>query len=644
MIVGTAGHIDHGKTALVQALTGVETDRLKDEKARGISIDLGFAYLPTDDGGIIGFVDVPGHDRFVRNMLAGATGIDFALLVVAADDGIMPQTREHLAILDLLGLSRGMVAITKSDLADADLLALLTAEIEALLAPTCLAGAPVLPVSSLTGAGLPALRGMLAAAAGEAGADRSGGRFRLAVDRAFSLAGTGTVVTGAVLSGSIAPGDSVILSPAGLRARVRSVHAQNRPAERGAAGDRCALNLTGEGITRQSVVRGDMVVDAGLHAPTKRIDAVLRLLPGEPRALAHWTPVHLHHGAAERNARIALLQDEPVAPGEEALVQLVLDEPIAAAAGDRFIVRDTSASRTMGGGQLLDLRAPQRRRRTPRRLAQIEALRERDPAAVLAALLDRWPHHVDRTAFFRDRALSEAAHQAVLARVPHVACAQADALFAPATWAALEASARAALTAFHRDRPQLLGMSAVRLAEAMEPRLPSAIGQGVVAALVEKGVLAAQGGAVRLPQHQLGLDKADRDLWRRVEPLIDRDARFRPPRVGDIAEALRCREFDVRRVFKALARQGQVVEIAPDHFFLRTAEVEMAKIAADVASQIDNGQFTAALFRDRLLNGRKVAIQILDHFDRNGLTLRQGDLRRINPPKLKAFLAMHGEG
>jgi selenocysteine-specific elongation factor len=166
----------------------------------------------------------------------------------------------------------------------------------------------------------------------------------------------------------------------------------------------------------------------------------------------------------------------------------------------------------------------------------------------------------------------------------------------------------------------------------------------VVAALVEKGVLAAQGGAVRLPQHQLGLDKADRDLWRRVEPLIDRDARFRPPRVGDIAEALRCREFDVRRVFKALARQGQVVEIAPDHFFLRTAEVEMAKIAADVASQIDNGQFTAALFRDRLLNGRKVAIQILDHFDRNGLTLRQGDLRRINPPKLKAFLAVHGEG
>ncbi|MBN8831764.1 MAG: selenocysteine-specific translation elongation factor [Sphingomonadales bacterium] len=641
MIVGTAGHIDHGKTALVRALTGVETDRLKEEKARGISIDLGFAYLPgeADGDGVLGFVDVPGHDRFVRNMLAGATGIDFALLVVAADDGLMPQTREHLAILDLLGLSRGAAIITKCDLVEPARIAALTGELAALLAPTSLAAVPIMAVSSATGDGIADLRALLFDAAARDDRAAPAGRFRLAVDRSFSLAGAGTVVTGAMLSGSVALGDMVTISPSGLRARVRSIHAQNRPIEQGRAGDRCALNLAGEGISRHAIARGDMILDAALHAPTRRIDARLRLLPGEPRPLAHWTPVRLHHGAAERSARVALLQEEPVAPGEEALVQLVLDEPIAASVGDRFIVRDTAASRTMGGGTLLDLRAPQRRRRTPQRLAVLEALSLPDPAEALGALLERWPHHVEQAAFFRDRAMTPGEQADVLAHVPHSLCTQADALFSPAIWAALQGSACAALAAFHRSYPQLLGMGAVRLASALEPRLPARIGQGVVAALVESGLLAAQGGAVRLPEHQLGLDKADQTLWACIAPLLGGEARFRPPRVAEIAEALRLRLFDVRRVLKSMARRGDVVEIAPDHFFLRETEVEMAHIAADVAQHGVEGEFGAALFRDRLANGRKVAIQILDHFDRHGLTLRRGDLRRINGPKMEAFLA-----
>lgn len=637
MIVGTAGHIDHGKTALVQALTGVDTDRLKEEKARGISIDLGFAYLPADTGRIIGFVDVPGHERFIRNMLAGATGIDFALLVVAADDGIMPQTREHLAILDLLGLAQGAVAITRSDLVDAERLAFVTREVRDALAVTALSGVPVMPVSSVTGAGIAELRAMLFAAADAGGQRSAGGRFRLAVDRCFSLAGTGTVVTGAVLSGSVAPGDTVLVSPGGLRARVRSIHAQNRPAERGQAGDRCALNLAGDGVSRQAIARGDMIVDPALHAPTGRIDARLRLLLGEPRALAHWTPVRLHHGAAERAARVALIADAPIVPGGEGLVQLVLDQPIAAAVGDRFILRDTSASRTIGGGVFLDLRAPQRRRRTPARLAQLEA--QAAPAPVLARLLDCAPYHVEDAAFFRDRALTLEERMAALADVPHVMCAQAGALFSPATWAALEASARAALAAFHQAHPQLLGTGIARLAAALTPRLPARIGQGVVAAFVAHGVLVAQGGTVRLPGHELGLDRKEQALWARIAPLIGGEARFRPPRVADISEALAAPAHDVRRVLKAQARRGDVVEIAPDHFFLRATEREMAEIAADVAQAAEEGEFAAAAFRDRLLNGRKVAIQILDHFDRNGLTLRRGDLRRINGPKLAAYLA-----
>src|ERR1700761_2737529 len=264
MIIGTAGHIDHGKTALVKALTGVDGDRLKEEKARGITIDLGFAYLPTADGPVLGFIDVPGHERFVHTMLAGAGGIDFALLVVAAEDGIKPQTLEHLAIIDLLGIARGLVALTKADLVAADRLGEVTAAIGKAIAGTALEAAPILPVSTVTGQGIDELRAALVAAANET-IDRSAqARFRLAVDRVFTLAGVGVVVTGTVLSGSVSAGDHVLISPSGLSARVRSLHAQNRPATTGRAGDRCALNLSGDHIAKDSIHRGDVVLDPEL--------------------------------------------------------------------------------------------------------------------------------------------------------------------------------------------------------------------------------------------------------------------------------------------------------------------------------------------------------------------------------------------
>ena len=328
MIVGTAGHIDHGKTSLVRALTGVDTDRLKEEKARGISVDLGFAYLPVPDGGILGFVDVPGHERFVHNMLAGATGIDFVLLVVAADDGVMPQTIEHLAIVNLLGIRHGAVAITKADLVDADRLAEVRHQVANLLAPTALSGAPMVAVSSATGAGVAGLRAQLFEAAAAWAGRSARGRFRLAVDRSFTLPGAGTVVTGTVLSGSVAVGDHVVVGPGGLAARVRAIHAQNRAAERGQAGDRCALNLAGERITKDAIARGDVVIDPALQAPASRIDATLQVLALETRPVGQWMPVRLHHAALEVGARVVLLGDDPVPPGGEAFVQLVLDKPV----------------------------------------------------------------------------------------------------------------------------------------------------------------------------------------------------------------------------------------------------------------------------------------------------------------------------
>lgn len=312
MIIGTAGHIDHGKTALVRALTGVDTDRLKEEKARGITIDLGFAYLPTRTGGVLGFVDVPGHEKFVHNMLAGASGIDFMLLVVAADDGPMPQTIEHLAIIDLLGVERGIVALTKADLADRARRDDVEAAIRQLLAPTRLAEADIVPVSVVTGEGIDGLRERLFAAADAFKRAADDRRFRLAIDRSFTPAGAGTVVTGTVLSGSVSLGDRVLLSPSGLAARVRAIHAQNRPTERGSCGERCALNLVGDGIRKDAIHRGDVALDPDMHTPTERIDATLRMLSSEAKPIGQWMPVRLHHAAAEVGARIVLLGDTPI--------------------------------------------------------------------------------------------------------------------------------------------------------------------------------------------------------------------------------------------------------------------------------------------------------------------------------------------
>jgi selenocysteine-specific elongation factor len=640
MIIGTAGHIDHGKTSLTRALTGVDTDRLKEEKARGISIDLGFAYLPVPGGNsVLGFVDVPGHEKFVHNMLAGATGIDFVLLVIAADDGIMPQTREHLAIVDLLGIDQGIVALTKADLASPERLAQVTAEIKQILATTKLAGAEILPVSTVTGQGVDELRELLFIAAQTADARSARGRFRLAVDRCFTLSGTGTVVTGTVLSGAVSVGDQVVVSPSGLKARVRSIHAQDRATERGQAGDRCALNLAGDGVTKDAISRGDMVLDPALHAPTDRIDARLKLLASETKPVTQWMPARLHHAAAEVGARIVLLGDAPIAPGSEAPIQLVLDAPIAAATGDRFVLRDTTAQRTIGGGKFLDLRAPARKRRSPERLAQLEAHGLADPAAALAALLERAPHYLDLTGFARDRALADEDVEVALKQC------NAQTLATPATTLALSATTLlalkrallATLTDYHKAHPDLPGLGLEPLRMQMTPRLPAPGFISFLQGLAKAGEVALDGAWVRLASHSVRLTPEDQKLWNRVWPLLSKAERFRPPRVRDISNLLSAREPDVRRLLKLLGRMGRVDEVAHDHFFLRITVAEMVEIIVNLSETAPEHQFTAAQFRDRLDNGRKVAIQILEFFDRHGVTLRRGDLRRINKHRLDLF-------
>ncbi|MDE1146487.1 MAG: selenocysteine-specific translation elongation factor [Azospirillaceae bacterium] len=644
MIIGTAGHIDHGKTALVRALTGVDGDRLKEEKARGITIDLGFAYLPTEGGPTLGFVDVPGHERFVHTMVAGAGGIDYALLVVAADDGLMPQTREHLAIIDLLGIRRGIIALTKADIAPPGRIEALTAEIAATLADSSLAGAEILPVSALTGQGVDTLRRRLEDAAKDMaqGQDRGGdGAFRLAIDRAFTLTGVGVVVTGTVLSGVVRVGDTVTVSPSGLTARVRSLHAQNQVAQEGRAGDRCALNLAGPDITKDALHRGDMVLAPGLHAPTDRIEATLRLLPretkgeGAPKPLGQWFPVRLHHAAAEVGGRIVLLGDDALAPGAAAPVQLVLDRPIAAAAGDRYIIRDVSAQHTLGGGRFIDLRPPARRRRTPERAAQRAALAIPDAKVALTALLAAPPFLVDLSAFVRDRALPPGTADALAAELGLVVLEQ-TALSAD-SWAAFLAQLAEKLAAYHAENPDLQGLGREKLRLALQPRLPAAVFMPALQRAVAQGLVALDGSFVRLAGHTVRLAPVDEESWEELAPLLGGEVRFRPPRVRDIAEATGRTEAEARRLLKLAGRMGWADEVAHDHFFLRDTVREMLALAVDVAANAPDGTFVVAPFRDRMDNGRKVAIQILDFFDRHGITLRRGDLRRINPHRLDLF-------
>lgn len=639
MIVGTAGHIDHGKTTLIKALTGVDADRLKEEKARGITIDLGFAYLPVDGGRIIGFVDVPGHERLVHTMLAGANSIDFVLLVIAGDDAIMPQTREHLAIIDLLGISSGLVIVTKADTVPVERLAEVTQQVRAALTGTTLESAELLTVSALTGDGIGELRERLLHASIKLSGRSADGRFCLAVDRSFTLAGVGVVVTGTVLSGSAAVEDHLIVSPSGLSARIRSMHVQNRPAKTARAGDRCALNLVGDGITKESLHRGDVVLDPTLHAPTDRIDARLRLLASEPKAISQRLPVRLHHASTELGAHVVLLNDEPLIPGTEADVQLVLERPIAAAALDRFVVRDVSAQRTMGGGRFIDLRAPSRHRRTPERRAQRTALAMPDPADALAALLAIPPFAWDISAFLRDRALPESDQDRLVGTLDLTALDIASSRFvlAPKHWQRLIRDTVDMLSAFHAENPDLQGIGREKLRLSLKPPLPPLPFAAALQRMAAAGHLALDGAFVRLASHVVTMLPKDEETWERIEPMLGGEGRFRPPRVRDIATATGLPERDMRRLLKLAGRMGRADEIAHDHFFLRATTNEMTRILVDLSSGSEGGIFTAAQFRDRVVNGRKVAIQILDFFDRHGVTLNRNDLRRVNKHRLDLF-------
>jgi selenocysteine-specific elongation factor len=625
-ILGTAGHIDHGKTALVRALTGVDTDRLPEEKARGITIDLGFAELATPGVDSIGVVDVPGHEDFVRTMVAGATGTDVMLLVVAADEGVMPQTREHLAIVEILAVPRLVVALTKTDLVDDEWLALVNEEVRDILAGTPYAEAPVVPTSCRTGAGLDELRIRLFEAAAHAPERADDDLSRLPVDRSFTVQGIGTVVTGTLWSGTVSAGDRARILPGSAEARVRSVQVHGRDTARARAGERTALALAG--LDRVAAERGSVVVTDPTWASSSTLTLRAHLLPSAPRSLDPGARVRVLLGTAEAMARCAFLEGrEPLSPGAAAWIQLRLEEPVLARAGDRVVLRSYSPVLTVGGGVVAEPLAPRRRRMDGEERRALDALVTGDPfqRVVAAVELGGWRGAMAGT-LPQGCGVSPSAVRAALDRL------EADGgvvvrgmAFARGVVRQAEAQVVEALDRGHASDPLRASVPLERLREALPSWASPLLAEGVVAGLHRAGRLELAGGGARRPGYRVA-PTPDQEAACRALLDVFEAAGLSPPFVGELPEALRARG-DLFPLLRFLESEGRLRTVGEGLLVSSRALDEAAEvIGSTLGGRTGLGP---ADFREALPVSRRHLMPLLAHFDGIGVTVRQGSLRQV---------------
>ena len=638
IVLGTAGHIDHGKTALVRALTGVDTDRLREEKRRGITIELGFAHLPLPDGSVAGVVDVPGHERFVRAMAAGAGGIDLVVLVIAADEGVMPQTREHLDICRLLGVPRGLVAVTKSDLLPDlgdDWLPLLENDIRAATTGSFLESAPILPVSSRTGDGLPALVEAISAVAREVPERPADGPLFLPVDRAFSMKGFGTVVTGTLLSGSVGIDSEVMLSPprrAPEPLRVRSVQVHGKAVAHGLAGQRTAINLAS--IEAQAITRGQVLVEPGVVPVSNGLDVELTLLAAAPKALRHRAKLLLHVGTAQVPAAVAFLDRGELAPGATCFAQLRLTAPVAALPGQRFILRGFAAiegrGKTVAGGRILAVAAHRRKRGRSADVEQLLTLATGDhPARIGAVLAMAGPAGLPASELSGRTAVAPKALGAALdrlgARGEVVLFDREHRAYVSGEVArALAARLVAGVKAFHASHPLAAGISREELRGRLPPITDPRLFARLLGQLVERGDLVTEGDHVRVPSHRAASGAIGGAVKARVAQALAA-AKLTPPWLTELPGLVDAPADQVAAVLKLLLAEGSVVRVSSELYFDRTAlDALRARLVAHLQQ---HREIATPQFKELVGATRRHVIPLAEYFDREKVTLRVGEKR-----------------
>ncbi len=611
IVLGTAGHVDHGKSVLVEALTGIDPDRLQEEKERGLTIDLGFAWLKLPSGREVGIVDVPGHEHFINNMLAGVGGIDVALLVVAADEGVMPQTREHLAILDLLQVDNGIAIITKKDLVDEELLELVTLEVSEVLAGTTLAQAPIVSVSALTGEGLPELVSTIDQVLDSTTLKKDVGRPRLPIDRVFTMAGFGTVVTGTLVDGSLSQGQEVEIVPPTIKARIRGLQSHKHKIDIAYPGNRVAANLAG--IATSQLKRGDVVTTPGWLIPSKAFDVNLRLLSSAPRPLPHNATVTFHHGAAETLGKVRLLERDKIEPGETTWAQFLLAQPIAAVKNDRFIIR--SPQETLGGGLIVGLRAKRHRRFRPDIIEGL-ATRERGTAeqVVLTIVKEEEPLELEKLLALSNLPRAEAQESIIslAAQKKVVVLGDMKLLFSAQGWEKLAKEATQAVHRYHQQFPLRHGPPKEELRGKL--KAPAKFFPYALEQLVLEGSLVEAGPTVHLPDHK---PQPTPEQQAAVDAFLDRLA-HNPylPTLDPLPEP---------DLVNLLIEQRKVMKVSDDVLFLASTYDKMVEeIVAHLTSQ---GKVTVAEVRDLFHTSRKYALALMEYLDRQKITRRIGDER-----------------
>ncbi len=640
-IIGTAGHIDHGKTSLIKVLTGTDTDRLKEEKERGISIDLGFAHLDLPDGTSAGVVDVPGHERFIKNMLAGAHGIDLVLFTVAADDGVMPQTEEHLDIVHLLGVKMAIFVITKADIVPTERIADVEEEIDIITLGTTLENSPKLAVSTVTGQGLEELKQLIATTLKSATHAAPTGYFRLPVDRAFVLQGHGVVVTGTALSGEIKAGEQVRCLPGDNLFRVRSLQVHGQSVERAGWGQRVAMNLTGP--ERASIERGQVICHEKLSLTSDRFDAFVEVRPAAAKGIKNHQRLRIHMGAAERLGKIVLLGDKDKAePKQSVYCQITLEEPLLVLRGDHFVARDETAQRTLGGGTVIHPWSKRHKRGDADLPSRLKALHGGDFAELMENFLQEstaFALPIDAVYQFLNLREEEARQKIDALRTLRVLNAEGEKVYTTELkWSRLKEQLLKTLKEFHAGHALVPGMDMEELRGKLLYELSPKIFRDAVDLFINEKLIAKEENLLRLASHQVQLGGQEKTLMDKIKKILGEQP-LAPPDLKEIEKQAAVPRNRLNEVIRLLEREGSVVRVTTDMYFLASSIEQLRTTLVRFLGA--KGEMNAAAFRDLIGSSRKYTIPLLEYFDRAGLTIRIGDIRKLKSPNAVAKNSAH---